>query len=89
MTYQPAAAELGSGSTWASSRPTPAITGGIFEFGFSDSDPADVRRLLRRAGPRQEMRQPFGCVTPQETALHHRVLTAALASHKTGQVVTP
>jgi len=33
------------------------------------------------------MRQPFRCVTPAETHAHHRVLTAALASGRTGQTV--
>jgi hypothetical protein len=33
------------------------------------------------------MRQPFGCATPQETAAHHRVLTAALDSYRSSSVV--
>jgi len=65
----------------------PTITGGIFEFGFPDAIlqmwAAFCDELVR--GP--EMRQPFGCVTPEETAQHHRVLTAALESQRTGQVV--
>src|SRR5262249_54108269 len=65
----------------------PTITGGIFEFGFSDG-------LLQMwaafcdelAHGRAGMRQPFYCATPAETRLHHRVLTAALESGKRGQV---
>jgi predicted dehydrogenase len=61
----------------------PTITGGIFEFGFSDG-------LLQMwaafcdqvANGRDQMRQPFYCATPEETRLHHLVLTAALQSHK-------
>jgi hypothetical protein len=34
------------------------------------------------------MRQPFYCATPQETAAHHAVLTAALESEKQRAVVT-
>jgi predicted dehydrogenase len=65
----------------------PTITGGIFEFGFSDG-------LLQMwaafcdqlAHGRGAMRQPFYCATPEETYQHHRVLTAALGSGKAGQV---
>jgi len=67
----------------------PTITGGIFEFGFSDG-------LLQMwaafcdqlANGRDKMLQPYYCATPEETALHHRVLTAALQSGKQRQVVT-
>ena len=66
----------------------PTITGGIFEFGFSDS-------LLQMwaafcdqlSHGREGMSQPFYCVTPQETLLHHRILTAALESHRQQAVV--
>jgi hypothetical protein len=65
----------------------PAITGGIFEFGFPDSMlqmfAAFCDELVHRS---DGMRQPFHCATPAETAQHHRVLTAALESHRTGQV---
>lgn len=67
----------------------PAITGPIFEFGFPDGIlqmyAAFCDELVH--GP-QGMRQPFGCATPEETALHHRVLTAALESHRTGQTIS-
>jgi hypothetical protein len=33
------------------------------------------------------MKQPFRCATPEETHQHHLILTAALASGKTGQTV--
>lgn len=67
----------------------PTITGGIFEFGFSDG-------LLQMwaafcdqlANGRENMLQPYYCATPEETMLHHRVLTAALESGKRNQVVT-
>ena len=66
----------------------PAITGGIFEFGFSDALlqmwAAFCDQLVNgRAG----MNQRFYCATPQETAQHHHVLTAALESQKQGQVI--
>jgi predicted dehydrogenase len=66
----------------------PTITGGIFEFGFSDSIlqmyAAFCDELVNGA---EGMRQPFRCATPEETRLHHRVLTAALESGRTGQTV--
>ncbi len=58
----------------------PAITGGIFEFGFPDSLQqmwaAYLDELVHGLG---RMTQPFGCVTPEETAESHRIFTAALA----------
>jgi predicted dehydrogenase len=66
----------------------PVITGGIFEFGFSDSIlqmwAAFCDELVHgKAG----MKQPFQCATPEETADSHRLFTAALESQRTGQVV--
>ena len=66
----------------------PSITGGIFEFGFSDG-------LLQMwaafcdqlTNGRTAMQQSFYCATPAETHQHHRVLTAALESQKQGQVI--
>lgn len=64
----------------------PTITGGIFEAGFSDIF------LQMWAAYLVEMEQGApparfaGCVTPEETRLHHHVLTAALESHQSGQV---
>lgn len=59
----------------------PVITGGIFEFGFSDS-------ILQMWGAfcdefahgREGMKQPFYCATPEEAAATHAVFTAALQS---------
>jgi predicted dehydrogenase len=66
----------------------PTITGGIFEFGFSDSIlqmyAAFCDELVNGAAG---MRQPFRCATPEETYAHHRVLTAAVESGRTGQTV--
>lgn len=67
--------------------PYPTITGTIFEFGFSDG-------LLQMwaafcdqlAHGREQMRQPFYCATPHETAMQHRILTAALESGKHNRV---
>lgn len=65
----------------------PTITGGIFETGFSDVIlqmwAAFVSELVHRKTPGKFA----GCVTPEETRLHHRILTAALESHRTASVV--
>ncbi|MEP7290936.1 MAG: Gfo/Idh/MocA family oxidoreductase [Chloroflexota bacterium] len=66
----------------------PTITGGIFEFGFSDSLlqmwAAFFDQIVQG---REGMSQRFYCATPAETVLHHRVLTAALESHRQEQVI--
>jgi len=67
----------------------PAITGSIFEFGFSDAIlqmwAAFCDELVHGA---EGMKQPLGCVLPQETALSHQLFTAALESQRTGQTIS-
>ena len=62
------------------------ITGGIFEFGFSDSILqmwASFCDEIAHGG-----RSPaFRCATPDEAEASHRVFTAALASQRTGETV--
>lgn len=61
----------------------PTITGGIFEFGFTDVMlqmwAAFCDELVHG---RDGMKQKFHCATPYETGQHHDILTAALASHQ-------
>lgn len=62
----------------------PVITGSIFEFGFSDS------LLQMFAAYVSELRGlpcDFGCFTPQEALLSHKVLTAALEAYQEHTVV--
>jgi hypothetical protein len=63
----------------------PTLTGGIFEFGFTDS-------ILQMWGAfmceLSGIEIPFACVTPEETELSHKLQTAALLSNKTGRLVT-
>lgn len=63
----------------------PAITGKIFEFGFTDAVQqmwaAFVDEISGRAA------SGFGCVTPDEARAHHAVLTAALTSGRTNTTV--
>jgi len=59
-----------------------ALTGGIFEFGFTDA----VQQMWAGFLYELEHGKPFskfaGCVTPDEVALSHRLFTAALESQK-------
>lgn len=63
----------------------PTITGGIFEFGFTDSILQMWCSFMKEVSG-QEVE--FGCFTPEETKLSHKLLTAALESHKEKKVVT-
>lgn len=73
--------DVGSQSVW------PTVTGGIFETGFSD---AILQMwavfLAERAGV---LGDRFGCVTPEEAAMSHRIFAAALHSHDSGSSVAP
>ncbi len=61
------------------------ITGGIFEFGFTDSILQMWCSFMKEiSGEPVE----FGCFTPEETKLSHKLLTAALESHKEKKVIT-
>ena len=65
----------------------PAITGSIFEFGFSDSILQMWAAFCDEAVNGPHTRQPFICATPEEAEGSHRIFTAALQSHATGQTV--
>ncbi len=73
--------EMGSQSVF------PTVTGGIFETGISDALLQMLAAFLaERAG---ELGDRFGCVTPQEALVSHRVWAAALRSAQTGTAVAP
>ncbi|MGH3103884.1 MAG: Gfo/Idh/MocA family protein [Gaiellaceae bacterium] len=88
MAYEPggpqawAVLDLGSVSAYR------AITGSIFEFGFSDAIlqmwAAFVDELTHG---RDGMQQPFYCATPEEAAATHRLFTASLRSHRECAVI--
>ena len=65
----------------------PAVTGGIFEFGFSDAVLQMLAAFCREVhrGGREEL--PFGCATLEITRQTHEVFTAALESHEKRSVV--
>ena len=60
------------------------ITGGIFEFGFTDAILQMWATFIKEI---QGETPYFGCFTPEETELSHKLLTAALKSHKEKRVV--
>ncbi len=64
-----------------------SITGGIFEFGFSDAVLQMWAAFLYEMEHGQAPSLFTGCVTPEETALSHRLFTAALESHRNQSTV--
>lgn len=60
------------------------ITGGIFEFGFSDAVLQMWAAFVYELAHGKPMKRFSSCVTPEETAVSHRLFTAALESHKNG-----
>ncbi len=72
--------DLGSQSAF------PTITGAIFETGFNDCfQQMWAAFLAEREG---QLGDRFGCVTPEEAVLSHRLFNAALKSHQAKSVVT-
>jgi len=63
------------------------ISGSIFEFGFSDAILQMWAAFVYELATGQRRKLFAGCVTPEETALSHELLTAALESHRRAQVV--
>lgn len=65
-----------------------SITGGIFEFGFSDAILQMWAAFLYELEHGKAPKKFAGCVTPEETVYSHRLFTAALESHKNSSTVT-
>ena len=63
------------------------ITGAVFEVGFSDAVLQMWAAFLHELVHRRPVARLAGCVTPEETALSHRLFTAALESHANSTVV--
>lgn len=89
MSYTPGGSQVWGVEDLGYASAYPAITGGIFEFGFPDLMlqmwAAYCDELVNG---REGMRQPFYCATPEEAALSHTLFTAALESQRTSQTVT-
>jgi len=64
-----------------------SITGGIFEFGFSDSILQMWAAYVYELAHGKPMKRFAGCITPEETALSHKLFTAALQSQRTRETV--
>lgn len=62
----------------------PAITGGIFEFGFADAIQQMWAAFIDELAGGDA--GGFTCATPNEASDHHAIMTAALESGKTNQV---
>lgn len=58
------------------------ITGNIFEFGFTDSIQQMWAAFLYELAHQKPLHRFAGCVTPAETAVSHRLFTAALESQR-------
>jgi len=65
----------------------PTITGGIFEFGFTDSILQMWASFVEEAS-NQDKEFPYGCIRPEETLIQHEILTAALKSGKEKKIVS-
>jgi hypothetical protein len=61
----------------------PTITGGIFEFGFSDAFQQMIGAFMQEF--RENNKHPFPVATPEELHQSHLILTAALESNRTGK----
>jgi hypothetical protein len=64
----------------------PSVSGGIFEFGFSDAFQQMIGAFMNEFSENPE-KHPFRTVTPEETAWSHRLFTAALESDRTGRKI--
>lgn len=62
----------------------PTVTGSIFEFGFTDA----ILQMWGTFMQEIDKKTPkFGCFKPEESVLSHKMLTAALRSHKERKLI--
>ena len=64
----------------------PSITGGIFEFGFSDAFQQMIGAFMHELTDKPE-KHPFGNLTPEETSWSHLLFTAALESNSKEKMI--
>lgn len=86
MTYEPGGRQTWQVEDLGYQSLFPAITGGIFEFGFADAIQQMWAAFVDELAGGDA--NGFPCATPREAQDHHSILTAALASGKSGQVET-
>lgn len=88
MAYEAGGKQIWGEESLGYSSAYPTISGGIFEFGLPDSILQMWASFCDELiNGREGMTQAFYCATPQETAQHHQVLTAALQSQKAQAVI--
>ncbi|HWP39393.1 MAG TPA: Gfo/Idh/MocA family oxidoreductase [Tepidisphaeraceae bacterium] len=80
MSYEPGAEQAWQQIQTGHETAFKTITGGIFEFGFSDSILQMWAAFVYELVQGHPLRKFAGCVTPDETAMSHRLFTAALKS---------
>lgn len=88
LRYEPGRAQAWAVEDLGYKSAYPAITGGIFEFGFPDA----IQQMWAAfcdelAHGREGMSQPFHCAAPEEAAQSHAIFDAALRSQKSGGCV--
>lgn len=64
-----------------------SVTGGIFQFGFSDSILQMWAAFLYELANGRPLRKFAACATPEEALISHRIFSAALESHRHHSVV--
>ncbi len=86
LDYEPGGLQAWSATDLGYESAYPAITGGIFEFGFADAILQMWAAFCDELVHGGEMRGDFRCATLEETEAHHAVLTAAMRSAADGRV---
>ncbi len=86
MEYTPGGEQAWKSEEIGYNPPFKTITGHIFEFGFTDA----ILQMwaafcVELSGGAKAV--PFGCVTPEETVISHKLFTAALESQRENKVV--
>jgi predicted dehydrogenase len=88
LAYQPGKPQSWNVEDIGYSSAYPAITGGIFEFGFPDAILQMWAAFCDElANGREGMGQPFYCATPEEAKASHGLFTAALESQAKRQTI--
>ena len=86
MTYRPGGTQAWQVEDLGYTPIFPTITGGIFEFGFTDAIQQMWAAYVDELAGGDA--RGFPCVTPQEAADHHAILTAALTAGTENRIVT-
>ena len=88
MTYTPGTEQVWQQIQTGYETAFKTITGGIFEFGFTDAIQQMWAAFLYELATGKPVAKFAGCVTPDEAAFSHRLFTAALASQRNSSVET-